>query len=26
VIVVDRDGYSNRNTYEPIYPQGFGQL
>ena len=22
----DRDGYSNRNTYEPIYPQGFGQL
>jgi hypothetical protein len=24
--VVDRDGYSNRNTYEPIYPQGFGQL
>ena len=26
VIVVDRDGYSNRNIYEPIYPQGFGQL
>ena len=26
VIVADRDGYSNRNTYEPIYPQGFGQL
>lgn len=26
VIVVDRDGYSIRNTYEPIYPQGFGQL
>ena len=26
MIVVDRDGYSNRNTYEPIYPQGFGQL
>ncbi len=26
VIVVDRDGYSNRNTYEPIYPRGFGQL
>ena len=26
VIVVDRDGYNNRNTYEPIYPQGFGQL
>ncbi len=26
VIVVDRGGYSNRNTYEPIYPQGFGQL
>jgi hypothetical protein len=26
VIVVDRDGYSNRNTYEPIYPQGFEQL
>lgn len=26
VIVVDRDGHSNRNTYEPIYPQGFGQL
>lgn len=26
VIVADRDGYSIRNTYEPIYPQGFGQL
>ena len=26
VIVVDRDGYSNRNIYEPIYPQRFGQL
>ena len=26
VIVVDRDGYNNCNTYEPIYPQGFGQL
>ena len=26
VIVVDRDGYSNRNTYEPIYPRRFGQL
>ena len=26
VIVVDRDGYSNRNTSEPIYPHGFGQL
>ena len=25
-IVVDRDGYSNRNTYEPIYPKGFGNL
>ena len=26
VFVVDRDGYSNRNIYEPIYPQRFGQL
>lgn len=26
VIVADRDGYSIRNTYEPIYPRGFGQL
>ena len=26
VIVVDRAGYSNRNTYEPIYPKGFGNL